>query len=52
MSVKAVIGQVCSSQQKSLLNLGGMTLDHGIGMLLAVSLTVYLLYALVRAERF
>jgi phage FluMu protein Com len=27
MSVKAVIGQVCSQQQKSLLNLGGMTLD-------------------------
>ncbi|APR77491.1 Putative virion core protein (lumpy skin disease virus) [Minicystis rosea] len=27
MSVKAVIGQVCSAQQKSLLNLGGMTLD-------------------------
>jgi membrane protease subunit (stomatin/prohibitin family) len=27
MSVKAVIGQVCSQQQKSLLNLGGMTMD-------------------------
>ncbi len=27
MSVKTVIGQVCSQQQKSLLNLGGMTQD-------------------------
>jgi hypothetical protein len=27
MSVKAVIGQMCSQQQKSLLNLGGMTLE-------------------------
>ncbi len=27
MSVKTVIGQVCTTQQKSLLNLGGMTLD-------------------------
>jgi membrane protease subunit (stomatin/prohibitin family) len=27
MSVKAVIGHVCASQEKSLLNLGGMTLD-------------------------
>src|SRR6185369_11301282 len=27
MSVKTVIGQVCAQQQKSLLNLGGMTLD-------------------------
>lgn len=27
MSVKSVIGQVCSAQQKSLLNLGGMSLE-------------------------
>jgi membrane protease subunit (stomatin/prohibitin family) len=27
MSVKTVIGQLCSQQQKSLLNLGGMTMD-------------------------
>jgi membrane protease subunit (stomatin/prohibitin family) len=27
MSVKAVIGQMCSQQQKSLLNLGGMTIE-------------------------
>jgi hypothetical protein len=29
MSVKAVIGGICSQQQKSLLNLGGMTLEIG-----------------------
>jgi K+-transporting ATPase KdpF subunit len=29
-----------------------MTLDHGIGALLAVLLAAYLVYALVRPERF
>lgn len=29
MSVKAVIGSVCATQQRSLLNLGGMTLEIG-----------------------
>lgn len=29
-----------------------MTLDYGIGMLLSLLLTVYLVYALVRPERF
>ena len=29
LSAKAVIGQICSSRQKSLLNLGGMTLEIG-----------------------
>jgi K+-transporting ATPase KdpF subunit len=29
-----------------------MSLDYGLGAILAVSLTVYLVYALVRAERF
>ncbi len=29
MSVKAVIGGICSQQQKSLMNLGGMTLEIG-----------------------
>jgi K+-transporting ATPase KdpF subunit len=29
-----------------------MTLDHALGALVAVALTAYLLYALVRAERF
>ena len=29
-----------------------MTLDYGIGMLLSLLLTAYLVYALVRPERF
>jgi K+-transporting ATPase KdpF subunit len=29
-----------------------MTLDYGIGMFLSVLLTVYLVYALVRPEKF
>jgi K+-transporting ATPase KdpF subunit len=29
-----------------------MTLDYGIGMFLSVLLTIYLVYALVRPERF
>jgi len=29
-----------------------MTLDYGIGMVLSLLLTVYLVYALVRPERF
>jgi K+-transporting ATPase KdpF subunit len=29
-----------------------MTLDYGIGMVLSLALTVYLVYALVRPERF
>jgi K+-transporting ATPase KdpF subunit len=29
-----------------------MTLDYGIGVLLSLLLTVYLVYALVRPERF
>ena len=29
-----------------------MTLDYGIGILLSVLLTVYLVYALVRPEKF
>ena len=29
-----------------------MTLDYGIGMFLFVLLTIYLVYALVRPERF
>ena len=29
-----------------------MTLDYGIGMVLSALLTVYLVYALVRPERF
>jgi membrane protease subunit (stomatin/prohibitin family) len=33
MSVKTVIGQVCAQQQKSLLNLGGMTQDIGAAIL-------------------
>jgi K+-transporting ATPase KdpF subunit len=29
-----------------------MNLDHAVGSLLALALTAYLVYALVRAERF
>jgi K+-transporting ATPase KdpF subunit len=29
-----------------------MTLDYGIGIVLSLALTVYLVYALVRPERF
>jgi K+-transporting ATPase KdpF subunit len=29
-----------------------MTLDYGIGIILSLALTVYLVYALVRPERF
>jgi len=29
-----------------------MTLDYGIGMILSMLLTVYLVYALVRPEKF
>lgn len=29
-----------------------MTLDYGLGLALALALTVYLIYALIRPERF
>ena len=29
-----------------------MTLDYGIGIILSLALTVYLVYALIRPERF